>query len=87
MPRSAEEQRDRAEKYGRRHRVLRASHSEADLAVEVARLVAELKKSRVPPDRIARLLDDLRTHTDMRRRRGAVWAIVDALESVERPAR
>jgi hypothetical protein len=82
MPRSPEEQRRRAEKYGRRHRVLFASHSEQTLEAEVARLVAELRASGLPADRIKRLLDDLRTHRDIRRRRAAIWAIVDALESL-----
>lgn len=82
MPRSPEEQRRRAEKYGRRHRVLYAGHSEKALESEVERLVAELRASRLPPERIKRLLDDLRAHRDVRRRRAAIWAIVDALESL-----
>lgn len=85
MPRSAEEQRRRAEKYGRRHRVLRAGHSEVTLEAEVARLVAELRASRLPRDRVARLLADLGAHRDVRRRRAAIWAIVDALESLASP--
>ena len=81
MPRSPEEQRARAEKYGRRHRVLRASHSQVALEAEVARLVAELRASRLPRERIQRLLADLRAHRDVRRHHAAIWAIVDALES------
>lgn len=80
MPRSADEKRRRAEKYGRRHRVLFASHSEATLAVEVERLIAELRRSGLPAERIKGLLDNLRAHSDVRRRHGAIWAIVDALE-------
>lgn len=84
MPRSPEEQRRRAEKYGRRHRLLHASHSEETLEAEVKRLLTELRASRLPPERIKRLLDDLRAHRDVRRHRSAIWAIVDALESVQR---
>jgi hypothetical protein len=81
MPRSAEEQRRRAQKYGRRHRVLEASHSRRELDVVVARLVAELRASKVAVDEVRRLLDDLREHTDVKRRQAAIWAIVDALEA------
>ncbi|APR87465.1 hypothetical protein A7982_12814 [Minicystis rosea] len=83
MPRSPEEKRRLAEKYGRRHRLLRAEHSEQALETEVKRLVAELRASRLPPDRIKRLLDDLRAHRDVRRHRSAIWAIVDALEALQ----
>lgn len=80
MPRSREEQRYRAQKYGRRHRLLAALRSQKELEVVVAQLVAELRASRVPAEDARRLLADLREYTDVKRRRAAIWAIVDALE-------
>jgi hypothetical protein len=83
MPRSREEQRHRAQKYGRRHRVLRASHNQQELDAVVAQLVSELRASTVAADDVQRLLADLRKYTDVKRRRAAIWAIVDALETAQ----
>ena len=83
MPRSPQEQRYRAQKYGRRHRVLAAMHSREELDVVVAGLVAELRASTVRADEVRRLLTALRKHTDVKRRHAAIWAIVDALEAVQ----
>lgn len=82
MPRSPEEKRRLAIKYGRRARLLQASHSGKTLEVEVKRLVAELKRSSLPPARIKALVDNLSAFTDERRRNHAIWALVDALESL-----
>ena len=83
MPRSPQEQRYRAQKYGRRHRVLAASHSRKELDAVVAGLVAELRASSVGADEVERLLANLRKHTDVKRRHAAIWAIVDALEAAQ----
>ncbi|MFO0589776.1 MAG: hypothetical protein U0441_19710 [Polyangiaceae bacterium] len=82
MPRSPEEERRRAIKYGRRMRVLRASHSQKALEAEVKRMVSELRASRLPKEQVQRLVDNLHKYDDVRRYHGAVWAIVDALESL-----
>jgi hypothetical protein len=83
VPRSREEQRYRAERYGRRHKVAAASHNQRELEVVVKKLVADLRASTVPAEEVQRLLTNLREHTDDRRRSNAIWAIVDALESVQ----
>ncbi|HVI04440.1 MAG TPA: hypothetical protein VM869_37390 [Enhygromyxa sp.] len=83
MPRSREEQRYRAERYGRRHRVATAFSNKRNLEVVVKKLVADLRASTVPAEKVRQLLADLREHTDDRRRSNAIWAIVDALESVQ----
>ena len=87
MPRSPEEKRRLAVKYGRRQRLLAAEHSQTTLAAEVKRLVAALRASRVPREEVQRLLDNLKAHRDDTRHRRAVWAIVDALEAAEAPPR
>jgi hypothetical protein len=84
MPRSPQEQRYRAQRYGRRHRVLAAMHSRRALDVVVTGLVAELRASTVGADETRRLLAELRKHTDVKRRHAAIWAIVDALEAAQR---
>jgi hypothetical protein len=83
MPRSPQEQRYRAQKYGRRHRVLAAMRSRKELDTVVAGLVAELRASSVAASEVKRLLADLRKHTDVKRWHSAIWAIVDALEAAQ----
>jgi hypothetical protein len=80
--RSPEEHRRRARKYGRRARLLAAGGSRAELDREVERLVQELRASCVDKAEVSRLRAELRAATDDRRRRAAIWAIVDALEAV-----
>lgn len=84
MPRSREEQRYRAERYGRRQRVAAAFSNKRELEVVVKKLVADLRASTVPAEQVHQLLADLREHTDDRRRSNAIWAIVQALESVQK---
>ena len=81
VARSAEEEARRARRYGRRHRVLRAQGT-ADESVMIDRLVRELKRSSMPTTTQKRLLAGLRKYSDVRRKRAAVWAIVEALESL-----
>lgn len=81
MPRSPEEQRRRAQKYGRRHRLYLVWRNRKELDAMVATLVAELRSSSVPAAEVTRLIAELRKHTDDKRRNAAIWAIVDALES------
>lgn len=83
MARSAEEKKRRAIKYGRRHRLLQASGSAADLDRAVAGLLKDLAKSRIPKATQQELVAQLRASRDHTRRRRAIWAIVDALESTE----
>lgn len=80
MPRSPEEHRRRAIKYGRRHRLLHAMGSQKDLDVVLRDLIAELRRSKVPRDQVRRLIAAVDEHRDITRRRSAIWAIVDALE-------
>ncbi len=80
VPRSAEDKQRRARRYGRRHRVLHAQGTANETAM-IERLVRELKRSSVPASDQTRLLAALRKYSDVRRKRAAVWAIVDALES------
>ncbi len=70
MPRSFDETRRRAKRYGLRHRVLE-------------QLEEELRSSTVPPSTVRRLLADVKRFRNDRRRQNAIWAMVDALEAVD----
>lgn len=83
MPRSAEEEARRARKYGRRMRVLKAAANAKDFTKLARALLAELRTAGADPHELEALADGLK-HTDITRRRAAVWAIVDALETAER---
>lgn len=84
MPRSPEQKRRLAIKYGRRQRLAAARGSRELLDREVAGLLRQLKASAVPRKKADQLRATLKASTDDRRRSGAIWAIVDALEAAER---
>lgn len=84
MPRTPEEKRAAAIKYGRRQRVLAAKHSEQTYTDEIGRLIRELRATQLPKARVETLLADLERYTDVKRRNAAVWAIIDALEDAAR---
>ena len=84
MPRSPDEKRRLAIKYGRRQRLAAARSSRKLLDKEVAHLLRQLKASAVPREKANQLRATLKASTDDRRRGGAIWAIVDALEAAER---
>lgn len=84
MPRSPDEQRRRARKYGRRHRLGEARHSRKALDAVVRDLLRELSRSGVEGDKAQQLRATLKSATDDRRRGAAIWAIVDALEEDDR---
>lgn len=59
--------------------------SDSLLANAVKDLVRDLRASAVPKATQARLVDDLKRHRDVARRRAAIWAIVHALEDADPP--
>lgn len=83
MPRSAEEKKRNARKYGRRHALLKAEHSAKELDAMAQKLLRDLKRAGADAETVARLAKDLERFTDVKRHRSAVWAIADALEKIE----
>lgn len=86
MPRSADEKRANARKYGRRQAVLEALRSAQDLERAAQRLLRDLKAAGAKPAQLQAHARALAQYTDITRRRAAVWSILDALEAIERAA-